>query len=291
MNKILSIGVTLIVVVTIAFFGVRAYRDREVAPPTPANPASTTYSIDGTPVTLGGAVRAFGNELVTDLNSDGRDDVVFLVTDESGGSGTFFYVVAALSTDEGYIGSDGYLLGDRIAPQTTELSRNPEHKQVIVVNYADRAEGEPMTTQPSIGRSVYLKLDTDTMQWGIVEPDFSGEADPSRMSLGMKTWAWQGARYNDGREIVPARADNFTLTFGTDGTFSATTDCNTAGGSYVANDDTLTFKDIFATEMYCEGSQEATFLQVLADTNTYHFTGRGELVFDLVNVAGSTTFR
>ena len=33
-----------------------------------------------------------------------------------------------------------------------------------------------MTEQPSVGKSVYLKLDSATMQWGIVEPDFEGES-------------------------------------------------------------------------------------------------------------------
>lgn len=120
--------------------------------------------------------RYFGNELKTDLNGDGREDVVFLLTQEMGGSGTFFYAVAALNTENGYRGSDGYLLGDRIAPQSTTLSSNPRHKNVVVVNYADRAAGEPMTARPSVGKSAYLKLDPNTMQWGIVLPDFEGES-------------------------------------------------------------------------------------------------------------------
>lgn len=120
--------------------------------------------------------RYFGNELKTDLNNDSREDVVFLLTQETGGSGVFFYAVAALNTPQGYIGSDGYLLGDRIAPQTTELSQNPRHKNVIIINYADRASGEPMTTQPSEGKSAYLKLNPSSMQWGIVVPDFEGES-------------------------------------------------------------------------------------------------------------------
>jgi hypothetical protein len=120
--------------------------------------------------------RYFGNEYVADLDADGRDDVVFLLTQETGGSGVFYYVVAARNTEQGYIGSDGYLLGDRVAPQTIQMSPNPKHKNVIVVTFADRAMGEPMTAQPSIGKSVYLKLDTASMMWGIVEPDFEGES-------------------------------------------------------------------------------------------------------------------
>lgn len=120
--------------------------------------------------------RYFGNELKTDVDGDGDIDVVFLVTQQTGGTGTFYYAVAGLYSENGYAGSDGYLLGDRIAPQTTEVSQNPRHKNVIVVNYADRAAGQPMTTKPSVGKSVYLKLDAERMQWGIVVPDFEGES-------------------------------------------------------------------------------------------------------------------
>lgn len=120
--------------------------------------------------------RYFGNEYKTDLNSDGREDVVFLLTQETGGSGTFYYAVAALNTERGYIGSDGYLLGDRVAPKNIGMSPNPRHKNVIVVNYADRATGEPMTASPTIGKSAYLKLDASNVMWGIVEPNFEGES-------------------------------------------------------------------------------------------------------------------
>lgn len=153
---------------------------------------NAAYSIDGHLVQLVDGVaetesapgaasktvtRYFGNDLVTDLNDDGRNDVVFLLTQETGGSGIFYYVASALNTFDGYVGSDGYLLGDRIAPQTIEESQNPRHKNVIVVNYADRTPSEPMTAQPSAGKSVYLKLDPTSMQWGVVEPNFEGESN------------------------------------------------------------------------------------------------------------------
>jgi hypothetical protein len=134
------------------------------------------YSIEGKLVKLEGDTRYFGNELKTDLNNDGREDIVFLVTQSPGGSGTFYYAVAALNTPNGYVGSDGYFLGDRIAPQTTELSQNPRHKNVVVINYADRALSEPMTAKPTVGKSAYLKLDAASMRWAIVVPDFEGES-------------------------------------------------------------------------------------------------------------------
>jgi hypothetical protein len=98
------------------------------------------------------------------------------MTFNTGGTGTFFYVVAALNTVNGYVGSQGLLLGDRIAPQTTEMSQNPRHVNVIVVNYADRKPGEPMVTEPSVGKSIWIKLDPKIMQFGEVVQNFEGES-------------------------------------------------------------------------------------------------------------------
>ena len=152
---------------------------------------NTSYMIEGQSVQLtdgyseseilSGSVskvitRYFGNELFTDLDGDGDDDIAFILTQETGGSGIFYYAVAAIKTENGYVGSDGYLLGDRIAPQSTNVSQNPRHKNVVVFNYAERSQDEPMSTQPSLGKSMYLKLTPETMQWGIVEPDFEGES-------------------------------------------------------------------------------------------------------------------
>lgn len=186
---------TSIIVVTIffvvgGFFAFNSYIYKEKQAKDKNDYKDTKFFIDGheiklengfaeTKIAPGSAskitTRYFGNELRTDLDDDGREDVAFILTQNSGGSGTFFYAVAALNTDHGYVGSDGYLLGDRIAPQSTDVSPNPRHKYVVVFNYADRARGEPMTAEPSVGKSVYLKINPASMQWGIVEPDFEGE--------------------------------------------------------------------------------------------------------------------
>ena len=109
-------------------------------------------------------------------------------------------------------------------------------------------------------------------------------------SLTSKTWVWVAALYNDGREILPQEPQAFTLLFGTDGAFSATTDCNQMGGTYRLQGDQITFSDMFATKMFCEGSQEQAFTQLLADTQSYHITS-SELVFDLKFDSGSVIFR
>jgi len=135
---------------------------------------NATYSVEGQNVTLvngkaeietapGSAsktvIQYFGNEARGDLNGDGLPDVAFLITSTGGGSGTFYYVVAALQGIDSYGGTNAVLLGDRIAPQTTEI-RDGE----ILVNYADRKPDEPMTTQPSVGVSKYLRVSGTQLQ-------------------------------------------------------------------------------------------------------------------------------
>ena len=118
---------------------------------------NATYIIEGKKVELvdgkSSTTNYFGNESKGDLNGDGTEDIAFLLTQDGGGSGTFYYVVVALKFNDKYRGTNAILLGDRIAPQTTEI-RDGE----VIVNYADRNVGEPMTARPSMGISKYLKI-------------------------------------------------------------------------------------------------------------------------------------
>lgn len=244
--------------------------------------------IEGERVKLGSeGIKYFGNELKVDLNADGKIDKVFLITSQRGGSGTFYYVVATLNTEKGYVGSKGFFLGDRIAPQTTEKGSG----KIIIVNYADRVPGQPFAIEPSVGKSVWLIFDSQALQFGEVEKDFEGEANPAVMKLTMKTWIWVSALYNDGTEIVPKKAGAFTVTFADNGKFTATTDCNSMIGSYHANGPEISFSQIASTEMYCEGSQEGDFAKLLEKAQMYLFTSKGELVIDLRYDSGTATFR
>lgn len=133
-----------------------------------ASHKDATYQIDGKSIVLlnglseagaapGSASRVitryFGNDAIGDLNGDGKEDIAFLLTQDTGGSGTFYYVAVALRTVTGYQGTNAVLLGDRIAPQSTNI----EHG-MVVVNYAERKPGESFTIKPSVGISKYLKI-------------------------------------------------------------------------------------------------------------------------------------
>jgi len=97
--------------------------------------------------------RYFGNEAFGDLNGDGQADVAFLLTQNGGGSGTFYYVAVALAGAKGYAGLNAIFLGDRIAPQTTEIRDGQ-----IIVNFAVQKNDEPLTAIPSLAVSKYFQV-------------------------------------------------------------------------------------------------------------------------------------
>lgn len=171
-KKIILIG-GAIVFIGIFIFLVLQYKPlKDASSGDGADATNITYQIDGQTVELkDGAfdivsddaaseatIKYFGNDVLGDFNGDGREDQAFILTKESGGSGTFYYIVAALTTADGYKGTNGILLGDRIAPQTTEFKDGQ-----IIVNYADRKPTEPFTTEPSVGVSKYLKISGESL--------------------------------------------------------------------------------------------------------------------------------
>ncbi len=312
MKKILiQIGILIVLIILLgAALMCNQYLNRPV-------PYDATYMIDGHAVTLKNGIsivdaapgsaskittKVFGNELLRDFDDDGRIDKVFIITQETGGSGTFYYVVARLNKVGERTGSQALLLGDRIAPQNINLLSDirpgavsvnglPLNKNIIVVNYADRKPGEDFATPPSEGKSLWLLLDTKMMQFGEAVPDFEGERDPPIMVPPVSTdpssdmakliaekWMWDSSLLRSGVSISPSRKNIFGLAFKQDGTVSIYTDCNSAGGKYTLKGNSLNIENIYQTEMYCEGSQESEYLSGFAGVRKFEFTSLGQLV-------------
>lgn len=261
---------------------------------------NATYTIAGRRVTLVGArsevdiatgsaarlvTRYFGEEVHADLDGDGRQDVVFILTQQTSSTGTFFYVAAALNKVGGVVGSHGVLLGDRVAPQS--LAAGPDN--VIVVNYAQRRAGESFATPPSQATTRHLRFDPASSTFGEIAY-IEGEADPGRMTLTMKPWTWNRVTRN-GQTETPLRAGAFSLEFGGDGVLTVATDCNRGSASYIAKDGAIEVSDVASTRMFCEGSMEPRFLELLAGVSRYEFTSRGQLILQWPDQDISLTFR
>jgi len=162
MLKKIIIIVVVIIVVGVGYWLYQPSTGEEVV----NSPLNATYIIEGDSFILvngkaekeivpGAAskimVNAFDVNTVGDVNADGLDDTAVLLSYSGGGSGTFFYIALAIQTEQGYKGTNTVIVGDRIAPQTTEIKDGE-----IVVNYADRYPWESFTTEPSVGKSKYL---------------------------------------------------------------------------------------------------------------------------------------
>jgi len=115
----------------------------------------------------------FGNEVKADFNKDGFEDVAFLLTQQTNGTGLFYYVAVALGGKNSYIPLATDLIGDRIAPQTTEY-----RDDMIIVNYADRKADESFTVAPSVGLSKYYKI-IDGQLRAVVPPMADYRDDPT----------------------------------------------------------------------------------------------------------------
>jgi len=87
------------------------------------------------------------------LNEDLIEDSGVIIVGDAGGSGTFYYAAALVSKPNGWEGTNGILLGDRIAPQTIDVNDD-----MFIVNYADRKPGEAFTVAPSVGKTRYFQV-------------------------------------------------------------------------------------------------------------------------------------
>jgi len=167
--------VIIVVVIIIILVGLGGYYIINKAPKLVAfDPMNASYTVEGASIKLidgqaeteaaPGSVetistRYFGNVADGDLNNDGVSDTAFLLMQDGGGTGVFFYVVAVLKLKDGYKTTDATFIGDRIAPQTTEIKDGK-----LIVNYADRRPDEPMSATPSIGVSRYFVLDGNVLK-------------------------------------------------------------------------------------------------------------------------------
>lgn len=132
------------------------------------DPINISYTIEGKPITfINGrsektiasdsaskvVTTIFGEPIFGELNGDVATDTAIMLTQNAGGSGTFFYVAAAIDKNGTYEGTNAVFLGDRIDPQTLDIQDG-----MIVAQYAERKANEPMSAIPSVGVSRYFEI-------------------------------------------------------------------------------------------------------------------------------------
>jgi len=178
MKKLIILLIVLLVIIVGIF-----WLNKKVVAPAPGDVPdissevmdfkNATYDIDGVKITLKdgqneqkvpGSVTTtttsyFGNESKGDVNADGKEDTAFLLIQDGGGTGLFSFLAVAVKTNKGYEILNNVFLGDRIAPQNTEIKDGK-----IIVNYVDRLPNEPMSAQPSVGVSRMFNVKSGVLE-------------------------------------------------------------------------------------------------------------------------------
>ncbi len=131
-----------------------------------SDPANASYRIGGEMVTLENGLaekpaapgsaskvttRILNDPVSGDLDGDGDEDAVVWLLQQTGGTGSFFYVAAAFRGNGGYQGTTAVLVGDRIAPQTLSITH-----RLVSAQYLDRETGAPMALPPAKDAAMYL---------------------------------------------------------------------------------------------------------------------------------------
>jgi heat shock protein HslJ len=201
--------------------------------------------------------------------------VAFILTQDGGGSGTFYYVAVALANDNGYQSLNTILLGDRIAPQTAKINEGK-----INVNYADRKLGESFDTEPSVGVSKYFQVIDNKLK----EINITSQ-------LTNRTWKWVDTKMNNDEIINPKKSDAFSINLKDDGSINGTTDCNNFFGKYEIFGNKLSIGALGLTLMFCDGSQENVFTKSLSEIESYFIDENNNLILQLKMDTGSMIFK
>lgn len=117
------------------------------------NPLNTSYTIEGEIFLLEDGkyegskvkVKAWGEPIFGDLNSDGEDDAAMIFTFDEESDKVLYYIAAAIKDGNDYQGTNAVLIGDRVSPQNISV----ENSQ-IAVSYKDRGKDDEMTVSPYI---------------------------------------------------------------------------------------------------------------------------------------------
>lgn len=99
--------------------------------------------------------------IIGDLNADGINDAAVCLINTPGGSGTFYYIAAAIkdSNTKNYKGTNAVFLGDRIQPSKISIENN-----MITVVYNDKKVDKAATAAPSVTVSKKFRVENGLLK-------------------------------------------------------------------------------------------------------------------------------
>ena len=120
------------------------------------------------------------------------------------------------------------------------------------------------------------------------ESDLNDESelneDVAEDSFGLENviWSWEKTVYeNDDTNIVkPFETGVFSITFEDQNVYGST-DCNNFMGSYELDENKISFGPLAMTLMYCEGSQESDFMNMINSVDSAALNNEELLLYSL----------
>lgn len=113
-------------------------------------------------------------------------------------------------------------------------------------------------------------------------PSLRDEDEPLVSVLHDTSWYWVETVYENDEVVRPQQLNIFQMNFSsTPGQVAVQTDCNNLLGTYTADEEGgISFSALSSTLMYCEGSQESLFAEMLEQASAYTLDN-GQLVLSL----------
>jgi len=104
-------------------------------------------------------------------------------------------------------------------------------------------------------------------------------------------WKWQGSRYSNDTQNVPAEPDRYTLTLQPDGRVNIRADCNRGGGTHTLDGNKISISITHTTRAACPpDSLEQPFIRDLNGAAAWFFND-GDLYLNIKYDAGTMKFR
>lgn len=229
-----------------------------------------------------------------DLNQDSSEELILLTTSQGSGSyGEAIIFTMANSRDvtpvlvpelteedtkngslfEGYMGHDSFEIVDnnliREFPifSATSTNTSPSTTTKKILYTLNEKNGEYFITYAQVPASLLVSMNTPKVRATTTSP------------LADTTWIWTS--YTNNSKVMNApEGDKFVLTFFRNMRIVNTTDCNTMSGSASTTKNILQFSPFAMTMMFCEGSKDGIYAEMLSKVTTFERTDT-ELVLTL----------
>lgn len=220
-----------------------------------------------------------------DMDHDGLTDAAVILAWQSGGSGTFKYLMAMRNTGSGPRQQDGILLGDRVQISAFSIAAGEVRLETLTSGPRD-----PACCPSQQMKRIYILHDGKWVRSADNIADSTASIASNAILTGI-VWKWE--RFEDTSKLhdfVVDDTNKYTLILLPDGTYRVKADCNRMQGLYTLDGSRIKIAPGAATLAECEpGSRYAEYLRHLSEAISFVLRDN-KLVLNLMMDGGSLVF-